>query len=105
MRDTDADWTAIGASDPYFGVLTLDRFQRDMISDGDKAAFFESGAADINFVLQNTRPQEMCQALDFGCGVGRLSLALAAKFDTVVGVDVSQPMLSEARKNASEQER
>ena len=32
-------------------------------------------------------------ALDFGCGVGRLSQPLAAHFDRVVGVDISAEMI------------
>lgn len=29
------------------------------------------------------------RALDFGCGVGRLTQALGARFDEVVGIDIS----------------
>jgi ubiquinone/menaquinone biosynthesis C-methylase UbiE len=36
--------------------------------------------------------------LDFGCGAGRLSLALADHVDSVVGVDISPPMLDTARR-------
>jgi SAM-dependent methyltransferase len=36
-------------------------------------------------------------ALDFGCGVGRLSVALAKRLDSIVGVDVSSGMLRKAR--------
>ena len=39
------------------------------------------------------------RALDFGCGVGRLLIPLAARCPQVVGVDVSPSMLSEARRN------
>lgn len=36
-------------------------------------------------------------ALDFGCGAGRLTAALAAHFSVVTGVDISLPMLAQAR--------
>lgn len=36
-------------------------------------------------------------AVDVGCGVGRLSKALAERFDHVVGVDVSPEMVARAR--------
>jgi ubiquinone/menaquinone biosynthesis C-methylase UbiE len=39
------------------------------------------------------------RALDFGCGVGRLTQALAAHFDHVTGVDVSATMLELARQH------
>jgi len=38
-------------------------------------------------------------ALDFGCGVGRLVLPLAGHFGTVVGVDISDAYLAEAARN------
>jgi ubiquinone/menaquinone biosynthesis C-methylase UbiE len=38
------------------------------------------------------------RALDFGAGVGRLSQALATHFREVDGVDISAPMIEQARK-------
>ncbi|MGZ7087268.1 MAG: class I SAM-dependent methyltransferase [Ilumatobacteraceae bacterium] len=38
--------------------------------------------------------------LDFGCGVGRLSLPFARRCQSVVGVDISAAMLTEATANA-----
>ncbi|HKJ31811.1 MAG TPA: class I SAM-dependent methyltransferase [Balneolales bacterium] len=39
------------------------------------------------------------RALDFGCGVGRLLIPLSVYSSHVTGVDVSESMLDEARKN------
>ena len=36
-------------------------------------------------------------ALDYGCGVGRLSRALSLRFERVLGVDIAEAMLAEAR--------
>jgi len=38
------------------------------------------------------------RALDFGCGVGRLSQALAGHFEEVVGVDIAESMAAKARQ-------
>ncbi len=38
------------------------------------------------------------RALDFGCGVGRLSQALAEHFERVVGVDIAESMVQRARE-------
>jgi SAM-dependent methyltransferase len=35
-------------------------------------------------------------ALDFGCGVGRITQALTAHFDRVVGLDISEAMIDQA---------
>jgi len=42
------------------------------------------------------------RTIDFGCGVGRLTLPLARDSASVPGVDVSPGMLSEAQKNSAE---
>jgi ubiquinone/menaquinone biosynthesis C-methylase UbiE len=38
------------------------------------------------------------RALDFGCGVGRLTRALAAHFERVIGIDVAASMIRQARQ-------
>lgn|GEM_PF-953457 len=43
-------------------------------------------------------------ALDFACGTGRVSSFIAPMVRTLVGVDVSEPMLAEARHKLSEVE-
>ncbi len=104
---TDQEWEKWGSTDPYFSVLTSDKFRSDAIDDTAKAEFFDSGERDIEAILTRCRtlfgddfaPKT---ALDFGCGVGRLVLPLAKVRDSVVGVDVSPSMLDEARKNLSE---
>jgi SAM-dependent methyltransferase len=37
-------------------------------------------------------------ALDLGCGVGRISFALAEHFDRVIGIDVSEGMIADANR-------
>jgi 2-polyprenyl-3-methyl-5-hydroxy-6-metoxy-1,4-benzoquinol methylase len=41
-------------------------------------------------------------ALDFGCGVGRVVCGLADRFSKVVGVDISEGMIATARRDAQE---
>jgi ubiquinone/menaquinone biosynthesis C-methylase UbiE len=43
-------------------------------------------------------PRERKVAVDFGCGVGRLSRGLAANFQSYVGVDISEPMIAQAKE-------
>ena len=103
-RQADRIWETWGHSDPYYAVLTSDEFHRDKLTDQSRDAFFRSGEIHIQMVLQWARDHlkksfQPTRALDFGCGVGRLVLPLSRICQSVVGVDVSPGMLSEAREN------
>ncbi|GAA3460454.1 methyltransferase domain-containing protein [Saccharothrix longispora] len=91
-------WEHLGATDPYWAVLTEDEFHGGEA----RARFFDSGRAEVAGLLKvldrDDWPEDTV-AVDFGCGVGRISFALAEHFGTVVGVDVAASMLAEARAN------
>jgi len=59
--------------------------------------FFRSGrhhiARDLATIREIGIPLARGSALDFGCGVGRQTQALAAEFETCVGVDISPRMI------------
>ena len=67
----------------------------------DVEEFLETGRREINQVLATADqwrvPRQHRLALDFGAGVGRLTRAMACHFDHVVGVDISDEMVSRAR--------
>jgi SAM-dependent methyltransferase len=71
--------------------------------DGDVDAFFALGEERTHLLVdpvlaQLPRPAREATALDLGCGVGRFSRALAARFGHVLGVDVSAEMIRKARE-------
>lgn len=103
IRDTDADWEEIGRTNPYFGVLAAPRFMTDNLTDEVRAEFFQTGVHDVQALSKRLRARypdfAPTSALDFGCGVGRVTHALAAYTGDAFGVDVSQAMLAEARRN------
>lgn len=104
-NDSDRDWEKLGATDPYWAVLTDENFHRAALTPENIAQFFASGEQDVARVFAAV---ETCiapdfkppRALDFGCGVGRLVIPMAKRCAQVVGVDVSTAMLGEARQNA-----
>ena len=63
--------------------------------------FFATGEAEVSSVLNRCRelgiPLKFGRALDFGCGVGRLTRAFASRFSECVGIDVSGEMVSQAQ--------
>lgn len=105
MPSNKEKWEYFGAEDPYFGVSTYEKFKSANIDDDAKNEFFETGEEHISNVVSEIRrvfdadfsPKE---SLDYGCGVGRLVFPLAKVSEKVTGVDISQPMLAEARANA-----
>ena len=101
---TDTEWVKWGQQDPYFAVITEDRFRAGKLNDDAKQAFFDTGRWHARYVLDTCRRLidpafEPARALDFGCGVGRVAVPLAERVASVVGVDVSPDMLAEARRN------
>lgn len=102
LRDTDADWRAIGATQPYWGVLTHPDYRTENLTPEHLEAFYASGAAYIDDVVGRlhrlTGAVPAGPALDFGCGVGRLTEAMAAHARPVWGYDVSPDMLRLARE-------
>lgn len=96
---TKETYERFGREDPMFAVLSDKRFQGNR---WDPAEFFRTGEEEIAKVLEYVESQGISphrgRALDFGCGVGRLSQALARDFDEVIGVDIAQSMVEHARK-------
>jgi ubiquinone/menaquinone biosynthesis C-methylase UbiE len=91
------NWEKLGAEDPLWAILTVPDKKGGR---WDPEAFFATGREEIAGVMNKLlalgiKPSGG-RALDFGCGVGRLSQALAAGFDEVHGVDVSAPMVERA---------
>lgn len=94
-----AEFERMGAADPLWAVLTQPD-KRGGKWDSDE--FFATGAKDVTDVLGFIESAGVQlthgRALDFGCGVGRLSQALAIHFDQVVGVDIAASMVEAARR-------
>jgi len=103
-NDSDRNWEKLGASEPYFGVLTSPRFRKAALDEKALAEFFASGEAFVEDLLGVVRHKVDAEfaprhSLEFGCGVGRLLIPLAARSESVTGIDISESMLAEARKN------
>lgn len=93
------DWEHLAETDPLWAVLT-----RPGRKGGrwDVDEFFATGEAEIAHVFSVAeslgRPARRERALDFGCGVGRLTRALCGRFEHAIGVDISAAMVDQARR-------
>lgn len=97
LDDVQKNWEEFARTDPLWSILSDD----DKLGNRwDVGAFFETGRAEIRSVMDELVQRGLCPmrrcALDFGCGVGRLSQALAGYFDSVIGVDISPTMVAKA---------
>lgn len=83
-----------------FGTI-LKRAGADGEGSWDQEAFFATGRADVARDLARLQQAGFAlprgKALDFGCGVGRLTRPLADTLGEAVGVDVSERMIELAR--------
>jgi 2-polyprenyl-3-methyl-5-hydroxy-6-metoxy-1,4-benzoquinol methylase len=86
-------WTILGEEEPYWGVLVDERFKSDTIDESALAAFHDSGLANALMIDTATRrglPSRIGgTCVELGCGVGRITRHLAARFDKVVAIDIS----------------
>jgi SAM-dependent methyltransferase len=92
------DWECLAEHDALYAILT------DQSKAGGKwsvAEFMATGDAEIEIVMSHLAgighlPNFDGAALDFGCGVGRLTQPLARRFASCAGVDISQQMIQKA---------
>ncbi len=99
MKFWQANWNELGKDDPFWVVLT------DPTKKGgkwDPADFFQTGRDEVKASLAKLASRgtqvRRGRALDFGCGVGRLSQALSEEFEEVHGVDISPSMIGHATR-------
>src|SRR5947208_2823638 len=92
-------WDRLGHLDPWWAALT----HPDKRGGGwDVDEFFRAGTEEVAALLERatslglTVPRRA--ALDFGCGAGRVTQALADVFERADGVDISPSMLSAAAR-------
>lgn len=100
------EWRKFGETEPHWSVVTGNDFKPENIS-RNLELFYDLGKDDIAYALAALKRNGIwkgvsARALDFGCGVGRLSLALAPHVAHVTGIDISAAHLIHARQRAEQ---
>lgn len=98
-------WHHLGVVRPHWAMTAQDEFLPERFA-ANQAAFEATGQAELDRILAMLSRRgipvgSIRHVLDFGCGVGRISLPLARHFARVTGCDVSDPLLDVARAEAA----
>ena len=94
-------WDRFAERDPMWAILTSPGMEGGR---WDRAAFLRSGTQHVDELVEYLKqariglPVRRERALDFGCGIGRLTVPLASLFHHVDGVDISEVMLRQAQE-------
>jgi ubiquinone/menaquinone biosynthesis C-methylase UbiE len=100
LGDLKKNWEAFGERDPLWAILT-DPSKKN--NQWDLGEFFATGEAEVEVLIDAiaafSEPLKYDVALDFGCGIGRVTQALCRRFKRCVGVDIAQSMISLAREH------
>lgn len=93
------DWEEMAKVDPLWAIISVPDKQ---FRGWDLESFFREGEREIGQVFANVQdlkyPQQHQRALDFGCGVGRLTRAISPHFKECYGVDVAKSMIDQAKE-------
>jgi SAM-dependent methyltransferase len=98
VTQLQAVWEKLGSEDPLWAVLS-DPGRKD--GRWDLAEFMATGQEHVGYLtalLDRHRISLGDRVLDFGCGVGRLTQALASQVPNVVGIDIASSMVDAARR-------
>ncbi|KEO73628.1 class I SAM-dependent methyltransferase [Anditalea andensis] len=93
------DWKTFGDEDPFYGVLSEERYKYKNFNKNGRAEFYKTGYQYVEELKSRIESKfghgilDM-DVLDFGCGVGRLTLPFAQQTTgKVIGLDVSPGMI------------
>jgi len=93
------NWTRWGEKDPMWAIVTHAGKDQNR---WDPDEFYATGELTVRQALDWLASEGIAfrtgLALDFGCGIGRLTRALAGRFQRVHGVDISPSMIRQAQE-------
>lgn len=101
IAHVERNWEQLGRTEPHWSVLSQENFRAKNLP-GRESQFFDSGRSVLDGVVSAVARAKLDLSsyktcFELGCGLGRVTKWLAAKFDTVLAADISASHLERAR--------
>jgi SAM-dependent methyltransferase len=94
-------WHKLGQTEPHWSVMTNDEFKSKSFAKNEEA-FYQSGRGTATlieaFAARSKVDVPRGSITEFGCGTGRVTMALAEMFTKVLAVDISPHHLELCRQ-------
>ena len=103
LSHIESVWGAYGEGETYWSVVTDNAYTEENLTQQALDTFYGSGAATLRQIEMTLRRcgewgdfrQKLC--MEYGCGVGRVTMHLARVFKHVTGMDISTGHLAKAK--------
>ncbi|MBA3283313.1 MAG: class I SAM-dependent methyltransferase [Acidimicrobiia bacterium] len=107
LSEAQRNWDDLGQNDPLWAICTENHRHGNQ---WDPEEFFATGRSAVASAMADLAGVGISvpgdgRALDFGCGFGRLTLALADHVHHVVGIDIAPSMIAGAEEHNTVGER
>ncbi len=99
LSRSNRDWEIFAQEDPLWAILSHpDKQGRRWSLD----EFLATGEGDVTRLIRAleslAEPVARHDVLDFGCGIGRITIPLTRRFDRVTGLDAAPSMIAQAQR-------
>lgn len=98
LKINKEEWEDLAELDTYWMILT---WPNKNFNRWNKKEFFNTGKEEIKNIIKTLEslkyPKKYNSALDFGCGIGRITKYLPRHFKKTYGLDISENMIEKAK--------
>ena len=103
----ESTWSGLGETAPEYSVLSSNEFD-PAFGLIDQEEFYRTGYAEVQQICDILKRHgflmdSLEEVVEFGCGLGRVTIPLAKKLKKVTAYDISSPHLGVARSNLDSQ--
>ncbi len=101
FADVQRAWEGFGEDESFWSVLTDESYKSGSLAE-NKLRFYATGELEVNRLWNMLERnfidfERVNSALEYGCGVGRVTHCLAKRISKIYGVDISNSHLKVAR--------